>query len=352
MSVQVFTENRFSDIGRLKGWLPVDAVIRDGRPAICWLDMRDVALSEPFFFQTVERVRREQRNIGERITDYDVLIQSEKLLVGLNPSAFIFHSSRSGSTVVSNALKVLERVLVFSEPFVLDKLIGRFFTDVKHDKRRELVYGISLRAAVNALGQPRYGNERAYFIKFSSVSTAQISRIKRIWPHVPSVFIYRDPIEVIVSNLNDPPHWMDRKADARITAQLTGVGEDEVAELSREEFCARAIGGFYRSALSAGETLRLLNYEDLSVDSIVGLIEAFGLRLSASEHQPLTEIIRYYAKDAGSKQEFRKDTERKRQQASKLVREMAERWAINAYSQLEQKRIEQQLQNKKERGNE
>ena len=33
---------------QLKGWLPVDAVVVDGRPGLWWMDMSDVSLTEPF----------------------------------------------------------------------------------------------------------------------------------------------------------------------------------------------------------------------------------------------------------------------------------------------------------------
>ena len=41
----------------LSGWLPVDAVVVDGRPGLWWMEMSGVSLAEPFFQQTVERAR-------------------------------------------------------------------------------------------------------------------------------------------------------------------------------------------------------------------------------------------------------------------------------------------------------
>src|SRR6185295_17405222 len=40
----------------LKGFLPVDAVVVDGRPGLQWMDMSGVSLAEPLFQQTVERL--------------------------------------------------------------------------------------------------------------------------------------------------------------------------------------------------------------------------------------------------------------------------------------------------------
>ena len=62
-----------------KGWLPVDAVVVDGRPGLWWMEMSDVSLTEPFFQQTVERAKT--RAIArELFTEFDVLLQLEKQL--------------------------------------------------------------------------------------------------------------------------------------------------------------------------------------------------------------------------------------------------------------------------------
>jgi hypothetical protein len=41
----------------LRGWMPVDAVVVDGRPGLAWMNMAGVDLAEPFFQQTVDRLR-------------------------------------------------------------------------------------------------------------------------------------------------------------------------------------------------------------------------------------------------------------------------------------------------------
>lgn len=342
MSTELLTKGVHYDTSQLIGWWPVDAVIRDGIPGICWLDMRNVTLSEPFFFQTVERVKQERPYLEPRFTEYDALLRFEKAVPYLTPSGFVFHSSRCGSTVVSNALKVLKNVRVFSEPLVPDKLIGRFFTDVGDDKRHELIYSLLLRAAVNALGQLRSGDDRACFIKFSSVSVCQLARIRRIWPQVQTVFLYRDPIETVISNLDDPPVWMDKDGNRRIASALSGVDDQEIGSLSREEYCARVVGRFYSTALTAAGWLRLFNYAELTHESVLDiLVGFFGLKVSSSERKAIAETMRYTAKDPTGTRQFEPDGDRKRQSASKLVVEMAEQWAYAPYTKLEQQRQSQ-----------
>src|SRR5689334_18351144 len=157
----------------LKGFLPVDAVVVDGRPGLWWMEMSGVSLTEPFFQQTVERARREKR--AERFTEFDVLLQLEKQLESVEPAGFIFHSSRCGSTLVANACRAVSNSLVLSEANSIDKLIARFFTDAAENVKASL-YSVFLRGIVHALGQRRRGDEQHLFIKFACTSFAQLER--------------------------------------------------------------------------------------------------------------------------------------------------------------------------------
>ena len=42
---------------------------------------------------------------------------------------------------------------------------------------------------------------RDYFVKFDSWNTLDLALIRRAFPDVPWIFLYRDPVEVIVSHM-------------------------------------------------------------------------------------------------------------------------------------------------------
>jgi hypothetical protein len=323
----------FSD---LKGWLPVDAVVVDGRPGLWWMEMADVTLSEPFFQQTVERAKTDGTKRGELFTEFDVLLQFEKELDSVTPTGFIFHSSRCGSTLVANACRAITNSIVVSEANAIDKLIARFFTDTG-DIRASL-YSVFLRGVVHALGQRRSGSEQHLFIKFACTSFAQLERITRIWPHVPWLFLYRDPIETIVSNVNDPPTWLTDD-DWRVLASITGTTPDAVAAMSLTERCARSIGSFYSQAhaLANNQSL-LLNYNQLSVPVISNVLKFFQVSPSAQELEAIARTSGVYAKEISGTRPFVADAEAKQKSASTLIREMSARWAEEPYRRLEQKR--------------
>ena len=320
-------------VEHLKSWLPVDAVINEGRPGIEWLDMRGVALTEPFFHQTVARAKKERSSSLPLITDFDELIRLEKVSDSLPPSGFIFHSSRCGSTLVANSCRALGGALVVSEAPVLDKLISRFFTDTDEAGTKELFYSVLLKCAMSALGQRRFGNERHYFIKFAAASILQFHRIRRIWPTVPALFLYRDPVEVIVSNLRNMPEWMMIESNPRTSAAIVGVKEKDLTSLSPEEFCARALGRFYAAAASAQDENSLLcNYDKLTPDTLLQLMKFFRVSISQEEADRIRQNASLYSKDPS--RTFQTDGDSKRTNASERVKEVAKRWALMPYQDL------------------
>jgi hypothetical protein len=322
----------------LKGWLPVDAVVVDGRPGLLWMDMSDVSLTEPFFQQTVERAKAENNDRGELFTEFDVLLQLEKTLDSVPPTGFIFHSSRCGSTLVANACRAVTNSIVLSEANAIDKLIARFITDAPRGSVKESLYSVFLRGVVHALGQRRTGSERRLFVKFSCCSFAQIERIRRIWPHVPWIFLYRDPVETIVSNLASVPPWLVDN-DRRVLASIVGASPGEIAEMRLEELCARTIGSFFSTAHHCSDDNRLLiNYNQLSVPVISRVLSFFKVSPSADEMLAIERVSSVYSKEVYGMRAFVADSDAKHEVASDLIREMAERWAMEPYRRLEQNR--------------
>ena len=328
----------FSNIASLKGWLPVDAVVVDGRPGLQWLEMLDVDLAEPFFQQTVDRAMSDGTKRGDLFTEFDVLLQLEKELESVSPTGFIFHSSRCGSTLVANACRAIANSIVLSEASAIDKLIARFITDDGGIK--ESLYSVFLRGVVHALGQCRRGDEQHLFVKFACCSFSQIERVRRIWPDVPWVFLYRDPIETIVSNVNDVPSWlMDQ--DRRVLAAITNTSPAAVAEMSLEELCARTIGSLFMQAASlANEKGMFVNYNELSVPVLSSVLSFFKVSPTAEERETISRATGIYAKEVSGTRKFIADSDAKQRVASDKVREMAGAWANEPYQRLEQKRQE------------
>jgi len=319
------------------GFLPVDAVITEGRPAIEWLDLKGVEFNEPFFHQTIMRVEAGRTDLRVT-TDYDALLQFEKICDSVAPTGFIFHSSRCGSTLVANACRSLNGSVVIAEAPVIDKIVSRFFTDAEPGSTKELLYLLLLKAAVNVLGQQRTEGQR-FFVKFACTSTLQMNRVRRIWPDVPFVFLYRDPIEVIVSNLRSIPEWLNPESNPATAAAIVGVSESEVCSLTQEEFCARAVGRFFAAAReNVSERMCVLNYNQLTPDTLVATIKFLGIEPTPAEIDVIQRVSRLYSKDSTQSQTFQPDTESKQASASETVRVLADKFAMPFYKDLNSQR--------------
>ena len=323
----------------LQGWMPVDAVVVDGRPALTWLDMTGVDLTEPFFQQTIDRVRSRHPERREVFTEFDTVVQLEKIFDSVAPSGFIFHSSRCGSTLLANVCRAIDGAIVLSEAPAVDKLIARFITDVDEHGTKAKLYSIFLRGVVKALGQRRSGNERHLFVKFACCSVSQIERIQRLWPDVPLVFLYRDPVETIVSNLQNVPTWLQDE-DHRVLASITGTTTEAVAAMSTVELCARALGSFYATANRvANDRALLLNYHQLSLAEITNVLNFFGVEPAAAELETIARQSQTYSKSISGDRAFVADADAKQRAAGALVHDVAERWANEPYQLLEQTRL-------------
>ena len=139
------------------------------------------------------------------------------------PTAFLFHESRVGSTLVSNMLAANPRSLVFSESKPpVDALFHcpRCNTD---QERGEL-----FRSVVHLMGSSATAHHDYLFFKFQSIVSQKMPIILSVFPDVPWVFIYRSPVQTLMSHLDPskggnhkPPCLKSKK---RPTEQ---VGESE-----------------------------------------------------------------------------------------------------------------------------
>jgi hypothetical protein len=319
------------EVDELTSYIPIDAVIRDGKPQIEWLRMLDVAFTEPFFHQTVARARHGNQSL---FTDLDALLQVARVAPAFQPSGFIFHTSRCGSTVVANACRALDSTRVIAEAPVIDKLLSRLFTDAEPGSNKDLVYLSLVRAAVQTFaGDPSAGDSR-YFVKFACASILQIKSLRRIWPNVPFLILFRDPTEVTVSNLRNPPQWMSADSNPAAAAAIVGVDVDQLSGITDEEFCARALGLYYAAAESVADerTTLLFDYKQLSLQTLTQILGFFGVTPTAQELAKIERSLLSHAKDPS--RSFRPDSAEKKAAASRQVIEAVERWALPAYERL------------------
>jgi len=314
----------------LNDWTPIRAYEGESTLHIDWCYMSDTRFTKPFFRDTIrERMREPFSLVFRHQTPIEVLGDPSLHQQVIPPTGFIFHMSRCGSTLVAQMLASLESNIVISESPALDSVIAL-------RKRTDL--GASddwLRWMVAALGRRRAECERHYFIKFDSWNTIDLNYIREVFPNVPWIFLYRDPVEVLVSQIRQRGSQM---VPGMIKNALPHTTFEEALRLPPEEYCARVLEACCSAALeNASDPLGLLvNYEQLP-DAVTGSIARhFGISLAADEVAKMEHAAQFDAKSPSLF--FESDRARKQDEASDRIRYVAEKWLIPLYRQLEDAR--------------
>jgi hypothetical protein len=297
------------------GWVPIRVHDREvPRVEWCWLD--GLGFDEPFFVQTVERAFRTPFSLlFRRETPIDAL---ETLPPGLEPSGFVFHGSRCGSTLVAQMLASVPEHLVVSEPVPVDQVLRLRASEA--DRARWL------RPMVAALGRPRRGDERAYVVKFDAWHACSLRLVRHAFPNVPWVFLFRDPVEVLASHIRQRGAHM---VPGALDPALFGLSYDDLARIPHEEYCARVLAAIYRAALERRDSQAIfVEYRDLPGGVFDRIIEAFGLECSEADRDRMRDLTRF---DAKNPHVFFSLEER---EVPPALREAAERWVRPLYEEL------------------
>ena len=184
---------------QLDGWVPMRVFWQEGRPLVDWCYLGTRRFAEPFFEDTIGAAMRLPFNLVFRQqTPIEVLAEWQALRPGVAPTGFIFHMSRCGSTLIAQMLAALARNVVLSEAVPIDGVVRAHFRSPEATEARRRAW---LRGMVSALGQRRRGDETGLFIKFDSWHSLDLPLIRQAFPDVPWLFVYRNPVEVLVSQM-------------------------------------------------------------------------------------------------------------------------------------------------------
>lgn len=172
------------------------------------------------------------------------------------PTAFVFHESRVGSTLIANMLASDESNLVFSEADVPASL---FNSDKKIRRFRETLLLLGRSAT----------HERLFF-KFQSIKTWHMHVALEAFPDVPWIYIFRKPVQVLMSHV-DPrsiisvgtPPCLRSRGNSRVLNGLKPYfAKGEIA--TDTAVCAAHLASLCNTALSAYEQFGHYNSEAIA----------------------------------------------------------------------------------------
>jgi hypothetical protein len=297
-------------------WLPC-AVTETG--AVDWCDFNGAPLTEPIFEQSLARAltRQAGQQSGWR-TSLDAFVDAPRPDC-ITPTGFIFHMSRCGSTLASQMLAGSARNIVLSEADPVDAI-------VQHAGLAPDRHAAALRAMIETYGRNRSGAATRYFVKLDSWHAIALPLFRRAFPEVPWAFLYRDPVEVLVSQLSRP-------GSKTIPGELPHVFGEAAAGLAPLDYAAHFLERICESALAhTGEGGLFIDYADLPDALFTHILPHFGVRASKAERLEMAMPAMRNAKQPNTL--FFGDRDEKQRAATPTIRAAAARRLDSLYAEL------------------
>jgi hypothetical protein len=310
-----------------RAWLPTRAAIESGF-AVDWAHFAGAPLAEPFFADSRGRATvRPFNQLFRYRTQFGDFLNAPRE-GSLAPDGFVFHMSRCGSTLVSQMLAALPGSISVSEPEPLDMMVQLPF--VAQGVSEEL-HVDAIRAMVAALGRDRTGTSTRYFLKLDSWHTLALPLFRRAFPEVPWIFLYRDPVEVLVSQVRMRGV---QTSPGVLPPQLFGFTEAEMS-LPDVDYIARVLARTCSAvvdnwALGGGLAV---DYRALPEAMFTQILPHFGIELTPEERATLEAASGRDAK--APLDSFKKDSANKQDEAGADVRAAADRHMADVYAQLQ-----------------
>ncbi len=270
------------------GWYPVKLERKqDGEVLVHWQNLVGVPFVEPFFEDTMRGAKTGRGSYRQTALQG---LPSCALPPPLEPTAFIFHTSRSGSTLLTQLLSCLDGCVALSEPPIMDELL-QLATPPK-DKS-----GL-IRTLIRALAQTRTARDRYFFIKYDCWHITWLPLIKQAFPDTPCFFVYRDPVAILWSH--------HRQRGSQMVPGLRNLEalEPNLANLNPADldaYAASVLEAIFAKALPfvVARDLIPVDHAQLLADP-GGIIARLTPHLTESEQGKITQRSRFHSKQQGN----------------------------------------------------
>lgn len=302
-------------------WLPVELKRHDGAIVVEWLHFAGQPLTDSFFEETIRRVRT--RPFNRLMRAATPLSAIETFADAAPPDGLVFHMSRCGSTLVGQMLAAVPGHAVVSEPPVLDTMIQL--------AGRGVVSPLMVRAMAGALTRDRLDDVRHRFIKLDAWHAFVLPMLRTIWPGTPWIFLYRDPVEVLVSQRRRPGMHVRPGV-----LPLEAYGVDPAGTAAAGDYAVWILDRICNAALDAVDgACTLVNYRQLPQALTETILPHFRVAPDQAARESIAAAGGRYSKAPG--RVFATDSETKQREASDDLRSAAAA-LIATYHRIEAKR--------------
>ena len=289
-------------------WLPNRIFSAEDGYRVEWLHHGLTTHGEPFFEMDAAKAAQLPLNLVARCST--PIASLGPFAMQTQPDGLVFHLSRCGSTLVAQMLRALDHTVAVPEAPIFDQAMMLFLSG---EVEAQIVQGVC-----GALLRDRTGHTQRRFMKLDSWHTPVMPKLSALFPQTKLLFLFRDPVEVLVSQ-NARPGLHARRGG--VPLDLFGLpGAEQVAD---EDYIAWVIAGLARAALEAAETPRLMlcDYADLPGAVSERILPHFGIEVSEGERAALAHTASRNAKIPT--QRFSGDTAMKQAAAGEDMRAIA-----------------------------
>ena len=279
----------------LRHWIPYKLITTDTQPICRWLYLADEPINAPFFDDTQQRCLSHPYNSHSLsvVSSLDGLIDMAQTVPSVAPSAFIFHVSRCGSTLLSQLLSLNEHHIVLSEVPLLDRVMRLSEKDgtVSMHQQEE-----TFKAILRLLGHQRTGQETHVFIKTDSWHLLTYETIRRLYPNTPFILLYRSPDEVVRSQRNRRGM---QAIPGLIPPEFFGFEANQIAGFDLDGYMALVLKRYFEVMLGVVEkdpNCLLINYQPDGMAMMHQLIQFLNLSPNEADYVAMKHRCGYHGK--------------------------------------------------------
>ncbi|MES2773939.1 MAG: sulfotransferase family protein [Bacteroidota bacterium] len=257
----------------LKNWVPYHFSDRANEITCRWLYLGDIPFTEPFFDDTAWKCHSlpENSKMVRTLSHIDMLTQWSGSIDAIPPTSIIFHISRCGSTMLSQLLGLHPAHIVLSEVPFIDELLRWGFSN----NNMELAM-LQVQAAMKFYGAKRTDQQKYLFIKADSWHVHFYTHLRKLYPGVPIVLLYRKPDEVIRS-----------QQKKRGMQAIPGLLEPAIFGFSRDDIYGRGMDEYMAMVI------------ETYLDAFINIFEKDPLAIAANYNEGMVTITQRVAAAAG-----------------------------------------------------
>ena len=213
----------------------------------------------------------------------------------------------------------------------VQQLLGVEYEEAFRDHRASYFQSL-----ISMYGHRRLPVHERYFVKFSSNHVKQMDMVRRLYPGVPWLFLYRNPYEIIPTFL-DGPAWFIRNKNTAEGAFDAALPIEVVERMSNLAFSVQVESATLRIAIeNTCDHCLFVDYTQLKPENLPRILRFFGINVNGEEYGGMVEQFGFYSKSDGKSVPFVPDGASKRDKVTDEIRAAIEEELWGLYSFLHQ----------------